>query len=62
MPFIVDAGELISLGSKPFIVEADELIRYNFQSALKEFWVEAIDTFTDVTKLVESFGLNDSVL
>ena len=41
-PFIVEAGELISLGSKPFKVEADELIRYNFQSALREFWVEAM--------------------
>ena len=40
-PFIVEAGELISSGSMPFIVEADELIRYNFQSALREFWVEA---------------------
>ena len=42
-PFIVEAGELISLGSKPFIVEAGELIRYNFQSALLELsWVELI--------------------
>ena len=49
---------------KPFIAEAGELfkISYNFQSALQEFWVEAIDTFTDVTKLVESFGLVDRVL
>ena len=41
-PFIVKAGELISLGLMPFIVEAGELIRYNFQSALWEFWVEAM--------------------
>ena len=39
-PFIVEAGELISSGSKPFIVEAGELIRYDFQSALPEFWVK----------------------
>ena len=43
-PFIFEAGELISSGSKPFIVEAGELIRYNFQSALQEFWVEAMIT------------------
>ena len=44
-----------------FIVEACELIkiRYNFHKALWEFWVEA---FTDVTKLVESFGLVESIL
>ena len=41
-PFIGEAGEFISSGSKPFIVEAGELIRYNFQSALWEFWVEAM--------------------
>ena len=41
-PFIVEAGESISSGSKPFIVEAGELIRYNFQSALRKFWVEAM--------------------
>ena len=57
------------MGLKPFIVVADELIRSNFQSALLELsWVELIssgrrnDTFTDVTKRVESFGLVDSVL
>ena len=41
-PFIVEAGELISSGSKPFTVEASELIRYIFQSALQELWVEAM--------------------
>ena len=41
-PFIVEAGELISSGSKSFIVEAGEFIRYNFQSALWNFWVEAM--------------------
>ena len=52
------------LGSKPFIVGAGELIkiRYNFQGALQEFWVEAMIPNTDVTKLVEVFGLVDSVL
>ena len=39
--FIVEAGELISLASKPFIVESGELIRYNLQSSLLEPWVEA---------------------
>ena len=42
---------------KFFIVEAGELIKITLQ-----FWVEAIDTFTEVTKLVESFGLVNSVL
>ena len=60
--FIVEAGELISSESKQFIVEEDELIMYNIQSALQDFGVEAIDTFTDITKLVASFGLGDSVL
>ena len=59
MVFIVGAGELIkvrynfithfgSSGSKPVIVEAEELIkiRYNFQKPLREFWVEATETFT----------------
>ena len=41
-PFIVESRELISSESKPFIVEAGELIRYNFQSTLQEFWVEAM--------------------
>ena len=67
MLFIVEAGELIfithfkSSGLKPFIVEAGELIkaRYTFQSALRELAMEAL---TDVTKLVESFGLVESVL
>ena len=40
--FIVEAGELNSSGSKPFIVEAGELLRYNFQSSLRELWVEAM--------------------
>ena len=53
--FIVEAGELISWGSKPFIVEAGELSWYNIKSALWEFWV-------NVSELVESFGLVDSVL
>ena len=42
MPFIIEAGEFISSGSKPFIVEAGELIKYNFQSTLWEFCVEAM--------------------
>ena len=56
--FIVEAGELISLGSKPFLVEAGELNRHTFQSSLRELWVE---DFTDVTKLIESFGLVDDI-
>ena len=52
--FIIEAGDLISSGSKPFLVEAGELIRHNLG--------RSHDTFTDVTKLVESFGLFDSVL
>ena len=53
-----------SFGSKPFIVEAGELIKikYNFQSTLREFWVEAMNVFTGVTKLVEEFGRVESVL
>ena len=53
-----------SSGSKPFIVEAGELIkiRYNFQSSLWEFWVEAIEAFTDVTTFVESIGLFERIL
>ena len=46
MGFIVKAGELESIK-----------IRYNFQIALREFWVEAMEAFTDVIKLVEAFGL-----
>ena len=47
-----------------FIVEACELIkiRYNFQSSLLEFWVEAIEAFTEVTKLVESIGLGEHTI
>ena len=41
-PFIVEAGELISLGLKPFLGEVDELIRHNLQSSLRELWVEAM--------------------
>ena len=50
--------------SKPFIVEAGELIkiRYNFQSALQDFWVEVIKAFTEGTKLVKAFGVVESVL
>ena len=50
--------------SKPFIVEAGELIkiRYNMQSTIQEFWVEAMESFTNVTKLVEAFGLVESAL
>ena len=58
------------------MVEAGELIkiRNNFHNTLQEFWVKPFiveagelisrshDTFTDVTKLVESFGLVDSIL
>ena len=42
-----------SSGLKPFIVEVGEL---------GEFWVETMEAFTDVTKLVEAFGLVESVL
>ena len=47
-----------------FIVEEGELIkiRYNFQRALREFWVEVIKAFTDWTKLVEALGVVESVL
>ena len=42
------------------LVEAYELelikIRYNFQNAW-EFQVEALEASTDMTKLVEAFGL-----
>ena len=41
-PFIVEAGELISSGSKPFLVVTGKLIRHNFQSTLRELWVEAM--------------------
>ena len=58
-PFIVEAGELISWGSKPSIGEAVELISYNFQSALQEFFGRSLKVFTDMTKLVEAFGLVD---
>ena len=44
-----------------FIVEEGELelikIRYNFQYALQEFLGQTMEVFTDVTKLVEAFGL-----
>ena len=47
-------------------VEAEELeliqIRSNFQNAIWEFWVEALEAFTDVTKLVEAFGLETVLL
>ena len=43
--------------SKPFIGELIK-IRYNF----KVHFVEAIEAFTDMTKLVESIGLVESVL
>ena len=46
-----------------FMVEAGELeiikFRYNFFGSS---WAEAMEAFTDVTKLVEAFGLVDSVL
>ena len=60
--FIVEAGELIKIRynfhnalREPFKVEAAELIkiRYNFQSSLWQFWVEANEAFTDMTRLVE---------
>ena len=48
------------------LVEAEELeliqIRYNFQNALRQFWDEAQEAFTDMTKLVEAFGLVESIL
>ena len=44
MAFIFEAGELIK-------------IRYNIQSSFWEVPVEAIEAFTDVTKLVESFDV-----
>ena len=41
-----------------FLVEAgEEVIK-----VLWEFWVEVMEAFTDVTKLVEAFGLVESVL
>ena len=47
-------------------VEAEKLdlikIRYNFQNTLQEFWIKALEGFTDVTKLVEAFVLFASVL
>ena len=49
MVFIIKAGELIK-------------IRYDFKSALQEFWVEAMEDFTDVTKLIKAFGLVESIL
>ena len=53
-----------SSGSKTFIVEAGELIkiRFCFQSKLCEFWVEAIEAITEVTELVKSFSLVESLL
>ena len=49
-PFIVEAAELISLGSISFIVEAGELIRYIFK------------VYFGIYKLVESVGLVHSIL
>ena len=61
---------------KKFHLEEIELIkiRYDSQNPLREFlvetliealikaWVEVLEAFTDVTKLVETFGLDESVL
>ena len=57
-PFLVEAPELISSGSKPFLVETGEIFSKLTSGALGR----SHDIFTDVTKLVESFGLVDSVL
>ena len=48
----------------PFEAEELELIkiRSHFQNTLQEFWVKALEGFTDVTKLVEAFVLFASVL
>ena len=45
-------------------IEAGELIKisYKFQSLLQEFWVEAMEALTDVTKLFESIGHVESEL
>ena len=51
-------------------VKAEELelikTRSNFQNALQEFWVEALDRspgrLYDVTKLVEAFGILKIIL
>ena len=53
-----------SSGSKPFLVEACDLIKigYKFQSALREFWIESMEAFIDVTNFGEAFGLVESVL
>ena len=56
-PLIVEAGELISLGWKPFVVEAGELIRYNIQSTLREFWVEAMIPLLMWPNLLNHFAL-----
>ena len=43
------------------MVEAGDLelinISYNFQNHFRSSWVEAMNEFTEVTKLVEEFGL-----
>ena len=44
-----------------FIVESGELIKIRYIS-LWEFWDEAMEAFTDMTILVESIGLVESVL
>ena len=48
-----------SCESKPFIVEAGELIkkRYNFKSPLSEFWVKAMEAFTDMTNMLKYLAL-----
>ena len=44
------------------LIEEVIKIRYNYQSALLEVWVKAMEAFTDSTKLVEAFVLVESVL
>ena len=48
-----------------FIVESDELelikIRSNFQIALREFSVNALEAFTDMTNFVEALGFVESI-
>ena len=43
------------------MVEAGKLelikIRYNLQNTLQSSCIEAMDAFTDMTKLVEAFGI-----
>ena len=48
----------------PVETEVLELIkiRSNFQNTLQDCWVKSQEAVTDVTKLVEAFGLGESIL